>query len=413
MEPLRLVVPGQFVDSQIYKGLLYLWCLDGSLWVLDWQEVIQAIRVPGRLELARDCGFLWSHLLYGQKRLLLDAEMHQVLRRKFDDLARQVLEVDQISLVRATRRKIANPFPFPHSDCLLYSDHLYVSGKAGVAASWVGGQSEAASFPASPTRLWGGPIIGLSAGRLRVALSASSDGLFEIPALKRGWHGYSTEDGARISALPSSSTRQAFASLFSTSPLHGGYFVYRIQRRSLTDSVAEAGAARATSFDLPDDAAEPRSFPGELQTVGVETAERLFARRAFSWGSQDKLCQIDRGKLRLIRYSPRKKYDQLSAVEEVAIPAQDVEPISADSALFGFVLEHDDHLLVLRSEGDPYRIEGEPIHWRVFPRSKHYENQLHVIREECLEVFSFNHDFFVDQKTKVFGLEALPERRAA
>jgi hypothetical protein len=49
-------------------------------------------------------------------------------------------------------------------------------------------------------------------------------------------------------------------------------------------------------------------------------------------------------------------------------------------------------------------IPGEPVNWRVFPRSKHYANHLHVVYDDRLEVWSFNHDYFLDQKKKRLGI---------
>lgn len=43
--------------------------------------------------------------------------------------------------------------------------------------------------------------------------------------------------------------------------------------------------------------------------------------------------------------------------------------------------------------------------WRVYPRSKRYENHLHVIYEDRLTVYSYNHDYFVDQAYKVKGIQ--------
>jgi hypothetical protein len=81
----------------------------------------------------------------------------------------------------------------------------------------------------------------------------------------------------------------------------------------------------------------------------------------------------------------------------------DGEIVSGGVAFFGTVLELDDSLLILLSDGSRYEIGGDPISWKVFPKSRHYENHLHVIFEDRIDVFSFNQDYFVDQREKVFG----------
>ena len=49
-------------------------------------------------------------------------------------------------------------------------------------------------------------------------------------------------------------------------------------------------------------------------------------------------------------------------------------------------------------------LSGEPINWRVFPRSKFYENHLHIVYPDRLEILSFNDDYFVDQEKKKAGI---------
>ena len=73
----------------------------------------------------------------------------------------------------------------------------------------------------------------------------------------------------------------------------------------------------------------------------------------------------------------------------------------------GVVVELEHALVVYPSRGEPVTIPGEPVNWRVFPRSRHYANQLHVIWEEHLEVWSFNHDYLVDQQNKLLGVRVM------
>ena len=75
-------------------------------------------------------------------------------------------------------------------------------------------------------------------------------------------------------------------------------------------------------------------------------------------------------------------------------------------AHFGVVIELEDSLLVLRSDEAIERIEGEVVSWRVFPRSRKYVNQLHVIYEDRLEIWCFLHDYFQNQDTKFYGTSA-------
>jgi hypothetical protein len=87
------------------------------------------------------------------------------------------------------------------------------------------------------------------------------------------------------------------------------------------------------------------------------------------------------------------------------LPPWKGEVISGRVAHFGVIIEFEDKIVVLPSKGDPITFEGEPVNWRVFPTSKHYGNQLHIVYEDRIEIISFNHDYFVDQRSKLAGLE--------
>jgi hypothetical protein len=60
-------------------------------------------------------------------------------------------------------------------------------------------------------------------------------------------------------------------------------------------------------------------------------------------------------------------------------------------------------------DGNVTVIPGEVVRWRVYPRSKNYLNHLHLVYEDRLEIYSFNHDALVNQETKKIGIEYIPD----
>jgi len=121
------------------------------------------------------------------------------------------------------------------------------------------------------------------------------------------------------------------------------------------------------------------------------------------------MCLATHESIEVVKYKPQvkreleQKFSQLGSVEINQDLHGDI--ISGDSALFGFIVESENGLLVIDSEIRTTWLEGEPTSWRVFPKSKYYTNQLHVIYEKCVCVFSFNHDYFVDQSVKKVGIQ--------
>jgi hypothetical protein len=67
------------------------------------------------------------------------------------------------------------------------------------------------------------------------------------------------------------------------------------------------------------------------------------------------------------------------------------------------IIELERALLVILSTGEQIVVPGEPVNWKIFPRSRFYENQLHVAYGDRFEIYSFNQDYFVDQAAKTIG----------
>ena len=93
-----------------------------------------------------------------------------------------------------------------------------------------------------------------------------------------------------------------------------------------------------------------------------------------------------------------------SDVKFIPIKTYHKKVIGGGTAYFGTIVEYNDALIVALSNGEVYPIEGDITRWRVYPRSINYENQLHVIFDDRIEIYSFNHDYFVNQRIKNFGM---------
>ena len=137
----------------------------------------------------------------------------------------------------------------------------------------------------------------------------------------------------------------------------------------------------------------------------------------FSWGSREKMYRISKGEFQVVDYSPQsnrklpkdgkpkiyRAASEFSQVDNERIQLDSDGVIATGTAPFGTVIEFDDHISVMRSDGTLDMFDGEAVHWRIFPRSEHYSNQLHILYEDRIEIISFVHDYFVDQKSKLYG----------
>jgi hypothetical protein len=238
-----------------------------------------------------------------------------------------------------------------------------------------------------------------------IAQASGSDGLIEAPISEGAPAAHSLRV---LSSKPCIKCEFAFFSVVASQP-NGGVFLASFHRVPADDG----------------DSSNRRRFVRRLDRIVPQ--EELFKNErmtgsSFRWGARDKLFRYTAGRVEVIRYTPRRDAEDI--VEPLHEPktAEDAEfsylsdidlgdsgdpesVISARAASFGSVIENDDGLLIIPSSGDPFFIAGEPTNWRTFPRSIDYRNHLHVVYEDRLEILIFTHDYFVDQSTKLAGIE--------
>jgi hypothetical protein len=131
-------------------------------------------------------------------------------------------------------------------------------------------------------------------------------------------------------------------------------------------------------------------------------------KRGFTWGAGDKIFRFNEGRVEVTQYRHReRKPPTFTFRGEIQLekPETVSSVVSARAASFGSIVESDDALLVMLTTGASLSLPGEPTNWRVFPNSTNYINHLHVIYEDRLEILAFTHDYFVDQESKLSGLD--------
>ena len=393
MPPLKLVIPGRYWDSQIYRGRLHLFGMDGDILTLNWDKLVEGLQVRDDLRLAVRSAFRRSDYLYGVAvtGIFHDAEIRGVMSRRFRSLSQTALEVRRQEIDGTRLGLQENRFPFPHADSEIYCRRLYVSSRNGVFAAGCGGSTK---YPVS-TRiepLSEMPVSAVRASYSSLALAAGEEGLWQY-RLDRPGDGSRNE---RVARQHCSECQWVFHSIYGSSPDGAGVLAsYRKVPAEWSDrkgveypSVSRAEWRRTLDRVIPDI---------EIFSDFEEPAGE------YSWAAQDKICQAANGSIRVARYEPWNEEAPLRQIGTLPLARQGETVVSAKVALFGTVVEMDSRLVVICSDGESVEVRGEPVSWRVFPRSRHYENHLHVIHEDRLEVLSFNHDYLVDQNAKVSG----------
>jgi hypothetical protein len=378
MRPLKLTIPGEYWDTQIYRGKLYLFERSGSIRTLDWDQAIEHFDVGDRLKLPLMCAFQRSDYLYRvvATGFLYDPEFRDLMSQRFAALEDTELELTARDIEKFQIGHQDNPFPFPHADTTIYKRRLYTTGRSGVTAASC---DSGTKYPIStkPSKLLDAPSLVLRASYDSLALALGEDGLWEYQLNSYG----SADQLYRLSSNVCTDCHWMFYSIYGSS--HHGGFLAQFARDKLYES--------------------PREFKTLLSEE--EVFGRAKTQPRYSWGRQDKLYQSVNGKIRVAKYQPWLADEKIRSLGELTLASHE-GLVAADVGLFGMILELPSHLLVLASSGDVEEIDGEPVSWRIFVRSRHYENHLHVIYDDHLSILSFNNDYLVDQKAKLAGIYA-------
>ena len=410
MSPLKLTIPGQYWDTQMYRGRLYLFDIEGRILTLDWDRLIEALPVDNALKLALVCAYKRSDYLYrvAATGIFHDEDFKTIMNSRFATLAETPLVLEEEQIREASLGQQDNLFPFPHADSTVYYRRLYVSAQSGVFSANCNGQTK---YPISTRveKLWDGPVLALGASYNSLSLAAGEAGLWEYDLSSTGgaglWEYDTNSPFTRLSeSAPEANPRPlaeqhcsecqwAFHSVYGSSSTGPG--VLAAYHRTRGESDEESYTPRKKSYRREFDRLIPEKeiFSDFEEPAGV-----------YSWAAQDKICQAANGSIRVAKYQPWDQEEPIKRLGLLSLERHGEAIVSAKVALFGTVVELDSSLIVISSDGEILSIAGEPVSWRVFPRSRHYENHLHIIYDDRLEVLSFNHDYLLDQREKVSGI---------
>lgn len=383
MQPVRLTIDGLFWDVQLYSGRLYLFGRDGSVATLNWDSLVESLSADLSDRLAIECAFKRSDYLYARDFRLFfqDDDIKETITQKFESLADRSLFVTRSQIQNYLIDQQLNPFPFPHADCTIYKNRMWIVGMDGIFSGTCSGRTK---HPISTkiNRSWDAPIFATSASYGTLALAAGSDGLWEHNLDDDLIYDYGDEPH-QIAPEECDSCDWMYHSIYGKS--YEGGFLAEFERNPAGDE----------------------NFRQFRETI---SSNRIFDRQGYSWGARDKIYLASDGYLDVVKYSPYRG-DLLTQLGSYSIDAWKGEIVSGGVAPFGAIAEYQSAIVVIPSVGPPVTLAGEPVRWRVYPRSTYYKNHLHVVYEDRLEILSFNHDYFVDQSSKVFGSVLAHERQ--
>lgn len=418
MHPLKVSIPGDFIDCQIYRGRLYLWTSDGCVKVYDWDKLISLTNAYQHEEFMMRVGFLEGNLLYksGINVLLDDYDFLTLFQTKLTSLSEAEHQLDYLEIDKAlicTQDFQSNLEPI---DTTILSNTLYYVTDIGLYKSDVHFPKKYKTQLRNEKKLWDCPLFSLMANSFgQIALSAGDEGLFELnnfnaeyldnkPVNISGDSRFLLDSNIHMTDIPpiyhiskkhSTFANYSFANIYSSSSIESSYI-------ALFEWIEQQ--------DIPDK--KTRKYFAEYYDAEIFNSNN---QHHISWGNQEKLYMVSNNEIRIVRsHGLNRGFEKSDMFEEPKIVLQTWkgEVIAAGSAYFGVVLECENALVVLLSNGETYSIPGPITKWRTYPRSHNYENHLHVIFDDKITIYSFNNDYFVNQKSKDFGVEFKQESQS-
>jgi hypothetical protein len=384
MQAVKVIIPGSFWDSQIYSSYLHLFLDDGSIAILDWSNAINnLIQDNQSIAIALRVAFLDGNLLYERntRYLLSNKEIKDVVDRQFKELlCKEFFEFKGINDIQFKAKHQDNPLPFPHADSEIYYSQIYVGVKSGLFSL----KRKDMKNRKSPKRHWDASVLNLAASinYTTLALATGSDGLYELPINSKTYEPDTKSEPIQLAENHCNSCGWSYQSIYGSSNTNSSFLASFEKQKKLNDSLNNAKTVRIFK--------------------GIISSEDLFTSKGFSWGAHDKIYQYHDSAIEVKSYNPDKgKFNDLGTIP---LSLSGGVVVSANVAPFGTVIECDNSLVIALSNGKSMTIEGEPVRWRVFPRSTNFTNQLHIIYDDRIEILSFVHDYFVNQKEKLAGI---------
>ncbi len=401
MQPLKITIYGNFWDVQIYKGRLYLWDMNGDLYIYNWEELIENIYSNDKfLKLPIVCGFLRGDYLYNNNFNLIygDVEIKNSILHKFKKASSKenFFNLENMPL----RAKQENPFRELQTDSEIYYNNIYAATQKGLLLARAHRSSKKYPVTSRFEKIWDCPNIqSVRANSKRLLLSGGSEGLFEFLIDRENFYPsmFKVVDNKiiQLDKRHSLFSTYAFSSIYNTSDIDGSFLI-------------------ANYWESGDD-----SYSRKLKFYKVYNESDIFPdvnrNKGFSWAENEKIYYIKNGyPIKVIGFTQgsinntignNKKIFEIFGDDKSSNKINEEEIVSAGVAQFGTLIEDLNGLTVLQSNGEKYRITGDITRWRVYPRAKQYTNHLHVILDDRIEIYSFNHDYFLEQTTKIYGIK--------
>lgn len=405
MQPVKITIKGDYYDCQIYRGRLYLWTFNGDLIVYNWNELVNSFIKKETDKIAMTFCFLDGNYLYKSSliELFKDGDFKKLLLSKFKLIEKQKFVLTENELEKYIIGQQSTPTGILPTDTEIYGNKLYFIHEKGLfSGSTHRLKSEKYPVSARPSKLWDCNLLTIKANKYpQIALSGGDEGLFELNM---------------ATSLPSNLKRiEQRSPIFHISKNHSSFSNYsylNIYNSSLVENSFLAMFKWNMTKDKDNKEKPLRDFDTNIDDHKIFDSKSTD--HFISWGIEDKLYKASDGGFEIIKfnnYANEEKGEQkFQPLKRIDINAWKGKVVNGGTAYFGNIVECENALIVIQSDRQNLTIPGPITKWRIYPRSMNYENHLHVILDDRIEIHSFNHDYFIDQAEKEIGIQFTAEK---
>lgn len=411
MQPITLTIHGDYWDSFIYKGKLYIWAYSEELTIYDWDQIVDFLAAKYSLEVYED----GLHFSFKNGRSFYESypeDKKPFLRDQLIHLSTIQLELSQTEISRFRCATLENPFPELATDIEIFKDVIYGGTDSGLYKVHIEDDDLTFDVGRQSTKIWGETeVIRLKISNAgRVALSTGPDGLFEY-RIGDYWSG--TKNWFQVSKLHSSFADWNYSSIYNSSD-EGNSFLALFEKVDTEE--------KAKLFEIsPKDFQVAKYYKTPLLHQSATLSQKQLFNlngNTMSWGNGNKIYlwndnQVLKTDFFQYKVDSQKTENQVTnkvAAINLKNDYNNNSIISAGVTYFGIIVELEDSLLIIYEDGRTvinFELQMDITKWRAFPRSVRYENQVHVVTNNALKILSFNSDFFNEQRKKQLGMKYL------
>jgi len=356
---ITLSIQGDFVDSFIYSGTLFIVHANSQLSTYSWKKILEcATDQISNTNLKRQI----NSFMLDCRDLPFDFNNNSPISIEIDRETLEGLEFSTIKLNGWT------------TDINVYSNRLYICGEEGVDEYDLDWKTNKI-IDSPPFKIWNQYAFMIAPNDFRrIAIAAGKNGVITaFPNLK--YKSISSKDLSPLIDRPSSDCEWIGNNLVSNTS-EGAYL-------SVFPSLPEKPQNPDQEYwNLLDQAkrSEPKTHP-------LENENHINLK--YAWMAGERLLGINRQGKIYTHIETSSPDSQIQHKERYISRLTQERFLAVRAGSFGTVIEYENELVIYNESGEQ-SVAERPVNWRVFPRSKNYINHLHVVENDLLKIYAFD-----------------------